>query len=400
MALAEAFLAAKTLGNMQGCEVDVICAETGKKWQGNDSSLDEYVSQRFNKICRIRQPIFAKYFRFRLFPLLANLPDILVYSHSRMLKALRSLAPENYDAMVSWSQWHSVHLVALNLKRQFPGLRWMAHFSDPWVDNAYMNYGHLERLINGRMERRVIDGADRVSFTTRQTADVVMRKYPSEWGRKVTVHPHPYDPSLYELEPERLEQQQLVLRYIGTFYGPRSPEPLFRALRVISEENPYALQGVSFELVGVTPVEFLRTESYQALPNGLVKLVSPVEYKISLRLMAQSQALLLIDAPGSESVFLPSKLIDYIGAGRPIFGITPSGTSADLIAQLGGFVANPGDVNAIAEGLLQTLDALRGRWASGEWGNSSIRNKFSVESVSADFKEAIFDEGSCPGYEA
>lgn len=402
MALAEAFLAAKTLGNMEDCEIDVVCAESGKKWQGNDSSLDEYVRERFNSVSRIRQPIFARRFRFRWLPLLANMPDILVYSNNRMLKAVRSLAPENYHAMVSWSQWHSVHLVALSVKRQFPRLRWMAHFSDPWVDNVYVSYSRLGRLINERMERRVIEGADRICFTTRQTADIVMKKYPTGWVNKVTVHPHPYDSSLYgqKLKQDGLVKEQMILRYLGTFYGPRSPEPLFMALREISEKYPYALQGVSFELVGVTPAEFLQTEDYQTLPNGLVTIVSPVDYRTSLKLMAQSQALLLIDAPGSESVFLPSKLIDYIGSGRPIFGITPPGASADLIAQLGGLVANPSDVSAIVEGLLRTLEALRGRWAVGDWGNSRIRNKFSVDSVASEFKEAIFKEGNCIGYEA
>jgi hypothetical protein len=43
-----------------------------------------------------------------------------------------------------------------------------------------------------------------------------------------------------------------------------------------------------------------------------------VGYQESLKLMSEADALLVIDAPADQSVFLPSKLIDYIGAGRPI----------------------------------------------------------------------------------
>ena len=45
--------------------------------------------------------------------------------------------------------------------------------------------------------------------------------------------------------------------------------------------------------------------------------------------------LLVIDAPADESLFLPSKLIDYLPARKPILGLTPArGASADLIRAL------------------------------------------------------------------
>jgi hypothetical protein len=66
-----------------------------------------------------------------------------------------------------------------------------------------------------------------------------------------------------------------------------------------------------------------------------------VDYKTSLALMESADLLLVIDAPFDQSVFLPSKLVDYIGAQRPIFAITPPGTSAKLVSDLGGMVAHP-----------------------------------------------------------
>lgn len=400
MALPEAYLSAKTMGNMLGCDVDVICADAGKIWQGNDSSLEGYVSAKFKNIYRISQPLFAKHFRFRWLPLLANLPDILVFSNRRMYKTAQKLVPESYDAIVSWSQWHSVHLVALSIKERNPSLRWMAHFSDPWVDNPYVKHGLLLQFLNERMESNVIEKADRLSFTSDQTANLVMRKYPAHWKSKVSVHPHPFDPTLYDPKQEVNQYGPFVIRYIGAFYGERSPYPLFRALQVITEKYQSSLDGVVFELVGLTPIEFLQSSEYLALPNGLVTFVSQVNYLTSLQLMLNSNALLLIDAPGSESIFLPSKLIDYIGAGRPIFGITPPGASADLIRQLGGFVANPSDEIAIVDGILRMLEALRGGCFTGTWGEDEVRNRFSIERVSSDFRESIFQANTRTALEA
>lgn len=45
----------------------------------------------------------------------------------------------------------------------------------------------------------------------------------------------------------------------------------------------------------------------------------------------------------------PSKLIDYLGANRPIFGITPSGAAAGILEAAGESVAVPSDPHMIAE---------------------------------------------------
>ena len=54
----------------------------------------------------------------------------------------------------------------------------------------------------------------------------------------------------------------------------------------------------------------------------------------SLKLMATSDLLLVVDGPDDLSVFLPSKLIDYLGAQVPILGIVPPGAAAKLLARL------------------------------------------------------------------
>ena len=67
--------------------------------------------------------------------------------------------------------------------------------------------------------------------------------------------------------------------------------------------------------------------------------------------------LLVIDAPADDSLFLPSKLIDYLPLRRPILGLTPlRGASADLIRRLGYPVVAPDDEAAIAGQIEALLD--------------------------------------------
>jgi glycosyltransferase involved in cell wall biosynthesis len=76
--------------------------------------------------------------------------------------------------------------------------------------------------------------------------------------------------------------------------------------------------------------------------------------------MGEADCTLLIDAAveaGSESVFLPSKLVDYLGAGKPVIAVTPpEGASARVTREAGGVVCDVGDADAI-EALLADLAA-------------------------------------------
>ena len=62
----------------------------------------------------------------------------------------------------------------------------------------------------------------------------------------------------------------------------------------------------------------------------------------------RANLLLVIDGSDDLSVFLPSKLIDYLGAGVPILGIAPPGASADLLTRLRARVVDPRKPEAVA----------------------------------------------------
>jgi hypothetical protein len=101
-----------------------------------------------------------------------------------------------------------------------------------------------------------------------------------------------------------------------------------------------------------------------------------VPYLESLRYISSADVLLLIDAPSDgPSVFLPSKLIDYLGSGNPVLGITPeTGTSADLIRRVNGIVVDPLSIHEIA-------DALESIYAAWRYDRSLQEFRYSQESI-------------------
>ena len=97
------------------------------------------------------------------------------------------------DVLVTFGQPMSDHLAGLAIKRRL-GVPWIVHFSDPWSDNPYLN--PVSRFRLRKMERQVIAAADHVMFTSDETIELVMRKYPEQWREKTSVLPHAFELSI------------------------------------------------------------------------------------------------------------------------------------------------------------------------------------------------------------
>jgi len=121
-----------------------------------------------------------------------------------------------------------------------------------------------------------------------------------------------------------------------------------------------------------------------------VKLLKPVSYIESLRLASESSGLLLIDAPAQLSVFLPSKLVDYIGTQRPIFGVTPEGTSRELILRSGGLCADPTNPNEIADRLKDFIVSISSFEPKMEIANQFSSSQIAIQ-MDAALKEILED---------
>lgn len=298
------------------------------------------------------------------------------------------------DVLVTFAFPLVDNIIGLELKRRLK-LPWLAHFSDPWVDSPFRTDDRLTRALNARLEHSVIERADRLVFTSAETAELVMRKYPQALRAKVRIVPHAYEPHLFQSAPNT-DDGRLVIRYLGDLYLSRTPKPLFQALEILWETQPELLRRFHFEIVGDVHELNLEQMGLSQLPEGLVEFRPRVNYCESLSLMTSASGLMVIDAPvtkNSESVFLPSKLIEYVGADRPIIGLTPPGTASYLISRLGGWVADPGSAEQVAEVVRQFLSFVwekRHELETG-WGRSEVREEFEAKAVARKFHDVVME---------
>lgn len=323
-------------------------------------------------------------------PLWNRVPDPYAVWKRPALSAIEawwSRTPRPPDVMVTFGNPMTDHLIGLAIARRY-ATPWIAHFSDPWVDNPYHRQNPLDRLVNARLERAVVHGADRLAFPSEECAEYVLRPYSRSLREKVFILPAAFGTD--RVHRPQLDPDEIVLRHIGEFYGPRTPKPLFDALRALQESAPGTLSALRVEIIGGANPGMFEAAGIRHLLPGLVTTRPHVSHRESIELMGAADGLLLIDGPTTtRSIFLPSKLIEYIGVDRPVFGIAPAGPAATLIDELGGFTADPSDAVRIAEQLRRFIALLRERRAAGAdgWGSRDVRERFAAPQVARLFRE-------------
>lgn len=328
-------------------------------------------------------------------PIWSRTPDHLGPWKKPVVKTIqRFMSTQGYrpDVLVTFAYPLVDNIIGLELKRRFK-FPWLAHFSDPWVDSPFRTDDRLTRALNSRLERSVIERADRLVFTSSETAALVMEKYRPALSSKVRIVPHAYEPALFPSVQNSNDGGRLTIRYLGDLYLSRTPKPLFQALKILSVAEPELLKRFRFEIVGGVHELDLDQMGLSQLPEDLVVFLPRVNYCESLSMMTSASGLMVIDAPvprDRESVFLPSKLIEYVGADRPIIGLTPPGTAAYLISRLGGWVADPGSADQVAEAVRQfLLFVWERRDDVAGWGRSEVREEFEAKAVATKFQQVV-----------
>lgn len=374
----------------------IVCADEQTTHERCDSTLLHILPQtvRSEKLPSIEKRQFIRACSFVL-PCLKKLPDrsswwVFANRH-RIVQVCRKYKP---DILYSDSHYLGSHLLALRVKQRLD-IPWIAHFSDPWTRNPYARYGVGTAWLNRKWERAVISHADKLIFVTPQLRDFVMQPYPSSWKRKCVVIPHSYDPSLYPPPIRKIGKLRKYGRYapiiisaVGNFYGPRTPYPFLMALTHIKHSYPALYAQLKVQFIGNIPswqkLHPLYRHLFQEHASRVVH-TPTVSYVDSLAYMQASDILLLIEADIQPSIFLPSKLIDYLGTGKPILGITPRNSpAAKLLTSLQNPAIPPSDTLAIARACVQIISAIRAEKSTFIYDSSSIV-QYHIKTTTAQF---------------
>jgi len=243
--------------------------------------------------------------------------------------AKKMIKKYNINLLYSDSHPFVSHLVGFEVKKSFPDLYWVAHFSDPWTLNPYTTYKtKIQKNINIKLEQKILTLCDSLTVTSDKTKDLYLKHF-KFLNNKISTVPHMFDASLYN-NKIGITKNKISIIHTGNIYGLRTIKYLLEVLR----ENEYMnLEFIFYGKVKREEIDLI--SKYKLLET--VKIYSQISYKKSIDIISNADFLLVVDAPLVDSPFFPSKLVDYIGSNKPIFALTSKKSSTEDILK---FISN------------------------------------------------------------
>jgi len=267
------------------------------------------------------------------------------------------LAAERFDALVSVSLPFTGHLVGMAAKRQIPDMRWLADMGDPFtIQPKPLNNALLYGRISQRLERMVLEKADAVVATNTGAVRAYLARFGEAAGKLQVVpplwrpHPQPLPPRggglalengknfvlgdqntlprnqpiARDVPPSHLGESlsrtlvgRLGLGFFGALYAPtRTPDAFLDLLEKTYAARPQLRSRLAVHFFGDVFPEFF--EKLGRVPEvRLHGLCSRSEAQAAMQRMD-----ILVNIGNTTEYQLPSKVVDYLAAGKPVLHLS------------------------------------------------------------------------------
>lgn len=280
------------------------------------------------------------------------IPDARKFWIKPSIKYLVEYLKENpVDAIVSTGPPHSMHLIALELKRKL-NVKWIADFRDPWTNIDFYEDLMLSKLADRkhkRLESEVLQEAD-IVLTVGETLGKELQELGANNVQVIT--------NGFDVEAKKqsiLLDEKFSIAHIGSMVKTRNPIILWEALKELVKENNGIKADLEIKLVGKVDISIMESLKFYGL-EAYVKKIDYLPHEDVITEQRKSKVLLLVvnDTPNAKGI-LTGKFFEYLAAERPILCIGPKdGDVADVLSKTGnGLVCDRDNLTEVKEVLLK-----------------------------------------------
>lgn len=254
------------------------------------------------------------------------------------------LREREFHALMSSSSPVTAHLIAYELKKRHR-IPWVADLRDLWTLNHYYPYGPIRKVVERKLELRILSAADALVTVSSPLAEQLASLHK---GKAVFSIPNGFDPD--EIGPAPLTRE-FTITYTGQLYeGKRDPAPLFQAMRELINKGVFDPRLVKVRFFG--PAQYwLEKEVRRYALEQVVEMCGTVPREVVVQHQRASQVLLLLnwDDPREHGVYT-GKLFEYLAAQRPILAVGgPGGVVKELLekTKAGVHASGPEELTAV-----------------------------------------------------
>ncbi len=279
------------------------------------------VNDKPSLIQRIMQYIRGNYF----------IPDARLFWIRPSVRYLSKYLKDNQvDVVISTGPPHSMHLIAMELKRRL-GIKWVADFRDPMADLFYnsdlmLSQKALQTL--SKLEKQIVENA---SLTT-VVNGFIYNKF-KNYSASIALITNGFDDEVLSDKNVDLDDK-FTLSHIGLFPHQSNPIVLWEVLRELVKENEKFASDLEIKLIGNIAEEVILTINTNGLDGNLNRL-EYMPHKQAITCLQKSQMLLLV-VPNVDKGYgiIPGKVFEYIASNRPILGFgVKDGETAKIVEE-------------------------------------------------------------------
>ncbi|MBJ9983224.1 hypothetical protein IBT52_12745 [Bacillus sp. S72] len=252
------------------------------------------------------------------------IPDsYYMWSKNAVRKGKEIIVKKNIDYVLSMHETPSSHLVAYRLKKNFPQLKWVAYWSDPWVtDPNRQDYSVFRKYIEGRLEKKVVETADKHLFTTENTQKEYINNYKLKAEDTDIVY-RGFDPKMYKLnesdkKPKYIDNDKLNIIHAGEIFTKlRDINPFIESIAYLQEHHKDIYKKINVIFLG--GIDNFERVSSKINKLDCIQILPRTGFEEAIKYINYSQLLLLFGNRGSNQI--PGKAYDYLGANKCILTI-------------------------------------------------------------------------------
>ena len=246
------------------------------------------------------------------------IPDPRCFWIKPSVRFLSKYLKENpVDAIISTGPPHSMHMIALGVKKKIPNLPWIADFRDPWTGIYFYKDLQLTKFadyIHRQQEKKIITSADSVIVVSKKMEDDFNALSP----KNICIIRNGFDEDDFQTSKPSLDSK-FSISYIGLLTTKQNPVVLWKVLRELCDEKEYFRADLAIHLTG--KIDFSALDSIEE--NDLEQYLTVGGYVPHVEAIKrqQSSQLLLLLLTKDDYGILTGKFFEYLAAQRPILGV-------------------------------------------------------------------------------
>lgn len=255
-----------------------------------------------------------------------------------IVKAIEERVKEHgempYDILIT--RGFNTDYVGIYLSKKY-GIKWIANWNDPYpVKRFPAPYGEGFDAKLPYFEQRIYnliqEYADIHTFPSDRLRKYMLKCFTNIKESQTLVIPHMAHSQLLPIvKGDKKDDGIFKIVHCGSVGKPRNPENFIRGLSRIVIEHGLTEKDIKCYFVGNYDADLADIVKSNKL-DGIVQLLPPKGYTDSLSFISTCDLALIIEAVCEEGIYLPTKFVDSIQCGLPVFCVSPlPGTLNDMV---------------------------------------------------------------------